>query len=222
MPDKAKLALTVVLVAGAAAVLIAQPAGPEARDANSRSPKAVRAEANRPIPLVTDQQEADLLRALEEKRPEEAKALKKLKEESPREYRIQLAEAYKNYQFVKDMPPEIQRAHETQVRVRVEAWRTSREYLAAVDPALKDRLHSRLQELLGQEFDADQTIRDYRLNQLEEQLKQLRAELKERADRRSQVIGQSLQELLAAKVRPKPDAEPRRPLDARPLTMPAK
>jgi ATP-dependent Lon protease len=201
------LALAVILVAGAAAVLLAQPAG---TDGNRPLPKG-------PGPTVTEQQEADLLRALEEKRPEEAKVLKKLKEENLREYRFALAEAYRAWQFWKDMPADVQKAHEAQVRAKVEAWRVSRDYLAATDPAQKDKLHARLQELLGQEFDADQTIREYRLGQLEEQLKRLRNELKERADRRSQVIDQSLQELLSTKVRP----EVRRPLDGRPRTMPA-
>ena len=212
MPNKVMMALAAVLLAGAGAFLVAQPAGSEARDANVRPPKG-----DHPGLVVTDQQEADLLRALEEKRPEEARILRKLKDENPREYRFALVEAYRAWQLWKDMPLEMQKLHETQARARVEAWRTSREYLAATDPAVKDKLHARLVELLGQEFDADQAVREYRLGQLEEQLKRLRGELKDRADRRSQVIDQGLQNLLAGKARP----DSRRPLEGRPHTMPA-
>jgi hypothetical protein len=206
MPHKRTLILTAILLSAGAAALLAQPA---ARDANSRPPKAppaaapkAPADANRLPADLTEQQVAELMTVLEEKRPEEAAQLKRIKEENPRDYPRALGAAWRNYLVWRDMPPEVQKAQETLVLAKLEAWRVSREYLAAKNPIQKDRLHARLMGLLGEEFDAEQTVREYRLSQLEEQLRRVRAELKERSNQRAQMIERDAQELLAAKIRP--------------------
>ena len=155
MPNKAKLSLIVVLLASAGAALLAQSGGDGPRDGNSRNLAGRPAAGDRPALAISEQEETAFLRALAEKRPEQANALIKLKNENPREYRVRLTEAYRTYQSWKDMPPEIQKAHEDQVAAKVEAWRTSRELLNATDPAAKERIRTRLQEILGREFDAD-------------------------------------------------------------------
>jgi hypothetical protein len=210
------LMAAVLLVACGAAILSAQPA---ARDPASKPARPPRGEG--PGPGLSEQQESEFLGMLEKTRPEEAVQLKKLKEENPVAYHAAMSAAWRVYQALKDMPPEIQEAHKTQLDSRVKAWRVSRDYLAAQAGPEKDKLRARLTELLGAEFDAEQTIREYRLNQLEDQLKHLRAELKDRQDRRGQVIEQNLQELLSGKFRPKGDGEIRRGPEGRPRPQPA-
>jgi hypothetical protein len=204
--------LSVVLLAGAAALLCAQPSG---REPDNRPPKASPPGEGevRAAPAITDQQEAELMGVLSERRPEEANRLRRLKSENPREHRLALAAAWKAYQLWKDLPPEIQRLHEIQQRARLEAWRLSQAYLAAKDNNLKERIRARILAVLGEDFDAEQGIREYRLGQLEEQLKRLRAELKDRAGRRAQVLDQTLQDLLAGRGRPRPEADVRRALE---------
>lgn len=214
MSKRQTLIAAMLLVACGAAILSAQPAP---RDPVSKPAKPPRGEA----PGLSEQQESDLLGILGQKHPDEAAQLKKLKEENPAVYRVAMAAAWKVYQVLKDMPPDIQKAHETQLRSRVEAWRVSRDYLAAQAGPEKDKLRARLTELLGNEFDAQQTISEYRLTQLEEQLKRLRAVLKDRKDGRDQVIAQNLQELLSGKFRPRGDGDTRRGPEGRPRPQPA-
>jgi hypothetical protein len=208
------LTAALLLVACGAAILSAQSAG---RDPATRPAKPLRADG----PVLSEQQETELLGILGQKRPEEAAQLRKLKEENPAAYHIAMSAAWRVYQVLKDTPPEIQKAHETQLHARVEAWRVSRDYLAAQAGPDKDKLRARLTDLLGAEFDAEQIIREYRLNQLEDQLKRLRGELKDRKDRRDQVIAGNLQDLLSGKFRLKGDADIRRGPEARPKPQPA-
>ena len=219
MSTRATLTLSALLLAGAAAFLWAQPAG---RDADPRPPKASSPGEGdvRPAAAVNEQQEAELLGALADKRPDEARRLRKLKEENPREYRFALVAAWKQYQTWKDLPPEVQKMFASQQQARLDAWRVSRDFFSAKDPNQKERIRARLMEILGVEFDAEQGVREFRLGQLEDQLKRLRAELRDRADRRAQVIEQNLQDLLASKSRPKGDGDLRRPLEGRPFAAP--
>jgi hypothetical protein len=222
MSTRANLILCALLLTGAAAFLWAQPAG---HDGDGRPPKGAAAgdgDAKPPPAAITDQQETELIASLTEKRPEEAARLRRLKDENPRAYRGQLVIAWRAYQVWKDLPPEIQKLYETQQRSRLEAWRQAQNFMNTKDSAQKERIHDRLMETLGSEFDAELGIRQYRLGQLEDQLKRLRAELKDRADHRAQGIEQNLQDLLTNKFRPKPDGDIHtgpdgRSLDGRPF-----
>lgn len=205
MPKRTRLLLSVSVVAGAAALLFAQ-AG--ARDANSRPPKAGRGDGDGPAVAVSDPQEEELLAALKDKRPEEHRRLLRLKQENPRFYREALAAAWRAYLGWRNLPPDVQKAQQAVQQARLEAFRIGREFAAAKDDAQKQRLRSRLLQVLGQEFDSDQVVREYRLGQLEEQIKRLRAELKDRADRRTQVIERTVSDLLAGG---KPEFGPARP-----------
>ena len=216
MSKRQILIASLLLVACGAAMVPAQPAG---RDPASKPAKPPRGEA--PGPMLTEQQEAELLAVLQQQKPEEAAELKKLKDENPAVYHMAMSAAWRAYQVLKGMPEDIKKYHEQQIDSRVRAWRVSREYLAAKDGPDKDKLRARLVELLGAEFDAQQAISEYRLTQLDEQLKRLRAELKERQDRRDQVIAQNLQDLLAGKFRPRGDGETRHGPDAHPKPSPA-
>ena len=159
MSRRSVLTAALLLVACGAAILSAQSAG---RDPATRPAKPVRADG----PTLSEQQETELLGILEQKDPEVAAQFRKLKEENLAFYHQQMAAAWKVYQALKGMPEDIRKAHEKQFRSRVEAWRLSREYLAAKEGPDKDKLRARLTDLLGAEFDAQQTISEYRLSQL--------------------------------------------------------
>jgi hypothetical protein len=226
MKRRTTLILIAALWAGTAALLCAQPGGHDAasKPANA-SPLAAGPEAKQPGPaaLITEQQETELLNALAEKRPEEASRLRRMKEENPRAYRAALHTAWRAYQVWKDLPPEMQKLQDVQARARLDAWRLVKELRGARDPADKERLRARLHEALAAEFAAEQAIREYRLDQLEEQLKRLRAEVKERADNRAQFIEKSIDDLLAGRNRAlQPEGRPFAPvLGTRPFAAPS-
>ncbi len=219
MPRRIAWILAAGLLTGLAATARAEPG---LADLPKGPPRVGRPDGDGPpgppFVVVTEAQEAELLKALDEESPDEARQLRKLKEENPRAYRWALSSAWKSYLGWKDLPGDVRKAHLTQARVRVEAIRVSRELLAAQDPAQKEKLRARLAELLGQEFDAEQKLREYRLGQLEEQLRRLRAELKDRADRRAQVIERMVGDLLAGKIRPRVEPDIRRSQEAQSQT----
>jgi len=213
MSRRATLVLTTILLSGMAAFLWAQPAG---RDANGRPPQGPPV-GDGDFRPVTEQQETELLGVLAEVRPEEAASLRRLKEENPRAYRARLQVAWRAYQVWRDLPPEMRKLWWAQQGARLEAWRQAQNWQSAKDPSQKERIRARLLETLGTEFDAEQGLREHRLGQLEEQLKRLRAELKERAEHRTQVIEKNLQDLLASRAKPKPEGDLRRGPDAKPM-----
>lgn len=145
---------------------------------------------------LTEQQETELLAVLKDNLPEDYERLMKLKESNPRAYRWALAAAWRRYLSVKSYPPEIQQAIRTQQTARLKSWKLSRRYRDAKDESDKQALRSELLKVMGQEFDAEQKVREYRLAQLAERIKQLRADLKERSERRDEVIGENLKRLL--------------------------
>jgi len=161
-------------------------------------------------PNLAPEQEAELLAMLKDKRPDDYNRLVRLRDENPRDYRWALGAMWRAYQQYRNLPADMQKVADQAQQARIKAWRLSREMRAAKDDESKTRLRAELTETLQIEFDAEQKMREYHLAQLEEQIKRLAAEVKERAQQRDHVIEENLTRLLEAQ---KPD----RAMQDRPL-----
>ncbi len=183
------MSLMAVVLGAASAMMVARdnPKGDGPKGEAWQEP------ASRPHgPLsLTDAQEKEVLAYLKQRRTEEYERLIKIKDEAPRLYRGALIGAWRTMQ----LPADIQKYAETQQSARLKAWRLSRDLAKAADDQ-KAGIRKELMEVLGTEFDAEQQMREYRLGQLEEEIKRLRNQAKERAERRTKIIEENLTNLM--------------------------
>jgi len=141
-------------------------------------------------------QEQELLGVLKEKRPEHHKRLMQLRESNRRRYRWMLQMMWRWYQRWKHLPEEIQAATITEIDSKIQVWRLTRELREADSKDDREELLVKLREAVARQFDAEQKIRTHRLAQLEKQLQRARLELRERSEKRSQIIDDLVKRLL--------------------------
>jgi len=92
---------------------------------------------------------------------------------------------------------------------------------AAQDPAERERLRTQLRETVGKLFDTEQATRGAHIRLLEKKLEEIRAELRERAARRDEILDKRLEEMIQADPGA-PDRPPdRRPHEGTPKKPPA-
>jgi ATP-dependent Lon protease len=151
---------------------------------------------------LTEQQENDLLAVLKETQPENHRRLLELKKSSPDRFRWAMRAMWPWYQRYKSMPKEAQKAMLDEQDAKVEIWRIVEALPQAKDPAERAKLTSDLREAVSKQFGADQVLREYRLTELEQQIKRLREELQQRREQREQILKDRVEEWLRASTQP--------------------
>ncbi len=101
------------------------------------------------------------------------------------------------YRRMADLPAEIQKTMADQREDRVERFDLLMEYRRATDEAVRAPLRQKISGLTSRLFDADQKLKEYKLEQLTQELEQLRAELKDRATRREELIAEAAEQFMA-------------------------
>ena len=136
--------------------------------------------------------------------PEEHKRLEALRKENPRQFRRAIRRLWWLYRRVRHLPEEIQAAAVAKHRLNIAIFHTRREFLRTEDAAKKAELTKKLRDLLGKQFDNDQTVKEYRIKLLAEQLAKLKTEIEQRKKDRQKIIADRLKLLL----RPPPATQP--------------
>lgn len=131
--------------------------------------------------------------------PEEYERIETLRKESPRQAKRVLRRLWWLYQRVRHLPPEIQAAAVAKTRLNVAIFRTRRALLEAEDAAKKTELTKKLRSLLGEQFDNDQIVKEYRVKRLAQQLAELKAEIEQRKNDRQKIIADRLKRLTSSK-----------------------
>lgn len=144
---------------------------------------------------LTEEQQAELLAAMQKHYPEAAKHLAELKERNPRRYRVAMAMLWRRHQQLQAMPAEQREAVVQEKRLRVKIARLQRALEAATDSAERERLGKQLAEAVGELFDVEQTRFRQRLARLEAHVKRLREELADRQERRDEIIAERVEAL---------------------------
>jgi len=220
-----------------AAVLVAPSLG---RDAPSERPSAdaatkptTRPENHRQLRLrndgdeprifeeerFTDDKAEEVMAFVKKNFPEEYKRLEALRKEDPAQARQSLRRLWRIYQRVRHLPPEIQAAAVAEHRLNVAIFRLRGELLQTEDAAKKAELTQKLRDLLGEQFDNDQTVKEYKVKLLDEQLAKLKAEIEQRKTGRQKIINERMERLMkpgpdimqppGPSTRPSPPAPPR-------------
>jgi hypothetical protein len=163
---------------------------------------------------LTEEQEAELLAALEEKLPDQHERLVKLREERPRAYRWALRAAWRSYQRWKDLPPEVQEAAITEQAEQIKIMRILHAIRDEEDPEKKARYKEQLKESVQRQFDAAEKRQKHHLQVLKERILRLEEELKRRTEDRDKIIDQRVERYLKGsppeKIRAHPGTRPGR------------
>ena len=134
--------------------------------------------------------------------PEEYERLEALRKENPRQFRRAIRRLWWLYKRVRHLPEEIQAAAVAKHRLNVAIFQTRREFLQAEEADKKAELTKKLSSLLEKQFDNDQTVKEYQIKRLAQQLAELKAQVEQRRKDRKKIIADRLKRLL----RPAPPA----------------
>lgn len=165
---------------------------------------------------LTETQQKELLTALKEARPELHDRLTSLRDDNPAAYQRALARAWRWYQRTRNLSPGARKASIGLAKTRARIWRLVVAIRKAPDSKTKEGLVTELRQAVAEQFDAEQTLRENRLAQLEQEIKQLRLELKERANQRNQLVTERVKRYLKATTRPSRTRRPGRHLEPEP------
>lgn len=205
----ALVSITAAIVAeGTEDTAVSRPSGRRPENVTTMRPPRLRS--------LSPEQEAELLEMLKAKVPQRYERLVELRESKPQSYRWALRHTWRWYQHLKDLPSDVQDATITEQAQRVNISKLIRELRGTNDRVAKADLENQLREAIRKSFDAEQTLREHKLGELEERIKRLRAELKARLQQRSELIQERVEHWLRAAARPPHQAGPR------PTTRPAR
>ncbi|MCE5328183.1 MAG: hypothetical protein LLG01_17390 [Planctomycetaceae bacterium] len=137
---------------------------------------------------VTEAQETELLKVLEDKRPEAHSRLMTLKENDAAAYQRMLQELLRWYEKVRKLPKDVQAATVYLTESRQRIYRLARELANADSEGDREQSRLRLREEIAREFDAEQITQTYRLKQLQQDMDTMRTGLERRAAQREQQI----------------------------------
>jgi hypothetical protein len=151
------------------------------------------------IRRLTEAQEAQLLQALQQRDPNTYQRLRRMRETHPRRYRMFIRRAWSWYQRWKDMPPAVQDAFIRLRAGRVRVWRLAQAVHRAEDEQTRSALKGRLREMLNELYDDRQAVMKHRVEQLEQQLAQLKQRLADQSSRREKVIDDQMERILQAR-----------------------
>lgn len=152
-------------------------------------------------PSLSDEQEAELLEVLREHQPGHYRQLTELRDSDPRRYRSALMSAWRWYQRWKVLPEEVQEASNAARNARITVFRIMRELRDTADPQARRQLLRELREAVRQEFQAEQIVREYRLEQLEAELERLREELKHHRENAEELIEERVERYVEVSAR---------------------
>ena len=130
---------------------------------------------------LTPEQEQEVLDYLKSRRPEIYEAVIAQREKDPPRYRRTLRSVYPFVTRVRKLPEDVAKAYEGLQQTHVALWRLAREYANADSPEKKLEIENSMKEQARRQFEADQLVRRHRLAELEDQIRNLKAELDQRA-----------------------------------------
>jgi len=170
---------------------------------------------------LTEEQEAELLKFVQEHLPSQYEDFVKLSETKPRNYQFVMARMWAWYEQWKVMSPEAQEASITEHNLRMEAFMVLRRCRETEDPDKKAQLKAELREAMGKHFDAEQRLREIQLAELEERIEQVRQELQQRAEDRDAIVTEHMERMLQFRSRRRDSSpEGETPTDAPPSDAP--
>jgi len=199
---RALLGVAVLVTAGAVwTALGAGIAVVSAAPAESRTTTQPAGGDSRRLRIPADEM-AQMEAFLKQYMPDLLARIERLREDDPAEAWRQLHRAYRFWWRVRDYPAEIREAAVACRRLSRTIYQTVRERQQALSPAEKAALTENLREILGQHFDKDQLVKEYRVRYLTRQLAELSGKVQQRRKSRSGLIQERLARLLRPATQP--------------------
>ena len=151
----------------------------------------------RPRLLIVDDVTEDKVMAFAKKHfPDEHERLEALRKENPHRFRRAIRRLWWLYKRVQHLPEEIQAAAVAKHRLNIAIFRMHRQILQTNNQAEKAKLKKQLLDLLGKQFDNDQTVKEYKVKRLARELAELKAEIEQRKKDRKKIISKRLELLM--------------------------
>ncbi len=138
-----------------------------------------------------------LLAKMKTAQPRAYDHLQRLRRDHPRAFMRAMVRIDRFHRRMADLPAEMQKTIAAQRENRVERFDLLMEYRRATDETVRAPLRQKISGLTSRLFDADQKLKEYKLEQLTKELEQLRAELKDRATRREELIAEAAEQFMA-------------------------
>ncbi|MFW6146436.1 MAG: hypothetical protein ACOC7R_03785 [Planctomycetota bacterium] len=157
-------------------------------------------------PPLSPERAAELMESIETERPRLHRHLTDLRRRDPRQFRRAMVGLDRFLRRLKDLPDELRQAVGEQRCSRLRRHHLVRQYHATADKGRRAELAAEIRELTGRIFDTDQSLREYKVRRLAEELKALREQLAARAAQRDTLIDRRVEELLAGD---RPDHKPK-------------
>ena len=151
---------------------------------------------------LNSQQEAEVLKYLEEYYPERVDQLSRIKESRSDTYREQLLRAYTQMIFLnslKESDPEQYQQVVEERNLEAESNNLATQYKNMTNISEKEKIKTELETLLNKLFDYRQRNRIVEIERLEERLANLKEENQNRLDNKDEIVKDRLYELLGEK-----------------------
>jgi len=166
-----------------------------------RQPRQTRLSEGRPHGHVsreplTDQQETELLEFIKERLPQRYEGFVEFSEAKSRYYQFTMRRMWAWYEQWKLMSPQAQEASITEHDLRIEAFMVLRRFRETEDPDEREKIKAELLKALEDHFDAEQSLREVQLAELEERIEQVRQEIQQRAEDRDAIVAEQMERML--------------------------
>jgi chromosome segregation ATPase len=142
---------------------------------------------------LTAEQEQEVLDYLKSRRPEIYEEVISQREKDPARYRRTLRSVYPFVARVRKLPENVAQAYEGIQQTHMALWRLAREYNNADSPEKKLEIENGMKEQARRQFESEQLVRRHRLADLEEQIRNLKGELDQRAKDSDSVIHETVE-----------------------------
>ncbi len=191
-------------IIAAASVLLATGTWIASRAQPGATSDARQADAGAKAPAGEDETKPSLqgelarqfLEHLAEKEPEEYARLMELRKRRPGMYRLELLAAWVRRQRMEHVPKEVREAKETIETGRRVILRLVMQYRRETDSGKREAVRGKIVQAVGELFDADITLREHQVKELEERLAAVRQEIKDRRANRDEVVEDRVQRVL--------------------------
>lgn len=162
---------------------------------------------------LTPQQQQEMLDWLKQHRPDQHKRLMESQEQRPQRFQAALRMLWPWYENFRRMPEEIQKQALIAQDSRFKVWQLASAIRSGEGDA--DQLKAQLREEIARLFDAEQHVQKYELEQMEARLAKLKDELKQRQQRRNEVLAERFNQAIERSAdrppREGPEGRPERP-----------
>jgi len=160
------------------------------------------------VAQLTKEQETATLAFLKEHRAAYYDQMQDLKGRDPLRYGQAMRRMYKVMRNWEMMPKVVQEASEVERQTQIRVMDVIRQMRQARTPQEREKLETALTQAVSDHFEAEQNLREFRLQDLDRQVKDLRIELQQQRQHREAIIAEQVSLWLKAAKPVEPSTRP--------------